>query len=593
MVSGRSRRSTTTPPTRSRRPTSTRSCSESSQPGVHLPAADRDHRPPRPDRAAHARRPGEAGRDAPALAARRARGRVAASIDAAASARGRSGRSPVRISAEAIRDCVQGLAAADRGQLVMACGTGKTLVGPFLAERLEAKRVLVLVPSLSLLGQTLREWATRDRVRLPRRLLRRHGHEGRAGRGRRLDHRAGHPGHDRRRADRPLPAPASGRRRGRVRHLPVLAADRRRAGRPGARVRPRDRGRGAPLRGPRGRRRSRPSSTPAKIKARKRLFMTATPRYYTGRVRKEASEADWEVASMDDEEKFGPVLHRLTFAQAIDHDLLSDYQVVVVGVTDARVHARLAERGAFVTPTARRSPTPARSPARSGCSERWRSTTCTASSRFHSRIRPRQPLRRTRCPRRTRGCPLAAARTGTLWTDHVSGEMTAGERDVASAGSEAVGDGERGVLTNARCLTEGVDVPTLDGVAFIDPRRSQVDIVQAVGRAIRKAEDKTRRHHRHPRLRGRGRRPRSRRSTSSEFDRVWQVVKALRDHDDVLAEELDELRRELGRRGTHRGTTGQDRARPPGRRRCRLRPRLRHAGGRDNDRELGVLVRTA
>ncbi len=55
-----------------------------------------------------------------------------------------------------------------------------------------------------------------------------------------------------------------------------------------------------------------------KIKARRRLFMTATPRYFTGRVKKEAKEADWEVASMDDEEKFGSVFHRLTFGQAID-----------------------------------------------------------------------------------------------------------------------------------------------------------------------------------------------------------------------------------------------------------------------------------
>ncbi len=87
---------------------------------------------------------------------------------------------------------------------------------------------------------------------------------------------------------------------------------------------------------------------PAKIKARKRLFMTATPRYYTGRLRKEASEADWEIASMDDEQKFGPVLHRLTFAQAIEQDLLSDYQVVVVGVSDS-TFKEMAEREVFVT----------------------------------------------------------------------------------------------------------------------------------------------------------------------------------------------------------------------------------------------------
>ncbi len=77
--------------------------------------------------------------------------------------------------------------------------------------------------------------------------------------------------------------------------------------------------------------------------------MTATPRYFTGRVRKAAQEADWEVASMDDQERFGEVVHRLTFAQAIDKNLLSDYQVVVVGVTDGE-YRKMAERAVFVTP---------------------------------------------------------------------------------------------------------------------------------------------------------------------------------------------------------------------------------------------------
>jgi hypothetical protein len=61
--------------------------------------------------------------------------------------------------------------------------------------------------------------------------------------------------------------------------------------------------------------------------------------------------------------------------------------------------------------------------------------------------------------------------TGALWAEHVSGKMTAGERDTRLRQLKAVGADERGVLANARCLTEGVDVPTLDGVAFIDPRR--------------------------------------------------------------------------------------------------------------------------
>src|SRR5262249_48799106 len=85
-----------------------------------------------------------------------------------------------------------------------------------------------------------------------------------------------------------------------------------------------------------------------RIPAGRRLFMTATPRYFTGRLRREAEQADFEVASMDDASRFGPVFHRLTFGDAIEQDLLSDYQVVVVGVSDS-TYREYAERGAFVT----------------------------------------------------------------------------------------------------------------------------------------------------------------------------------------------------------------------------------------------------
>ena len=63
----------------------------------------------------------------------------------------------------------------------------------------------------------------------------------------------------------------------------------------------------------------------AKIKSRRRLFMTATPRFYTARVRSESGQLGVDVASMDNERVFGPVLHRLTFGEAIERDLLSDY----------------------------------------------------------------------------------------------------------------------------------------------------------------------------------------------------------------------------------------------------------------------------
>src|SRR5262249_17510817 len=152
-------------------------------------------------------------------------------------------------------------------------------------------------------------------------------------------------------------------------------------------------------------------------------------------------------------------------------------------------------------------------------------------------------------PRTSQWLPARRRPSGALWAKHVSGQMTAGERDLRLRQLKAVGADERGVLANARCLTEGVDGPTLDGVAFLDPRRSQVDVVQAVGRAIRRAEDKTHGTIVIPVVVSDDDDAESA-LESSEFDRVWEVVRALRNHDDDLAEELDALRRERGRRGS-------------------------------------------
>jgi predicted helicase len=244
----------------------------------------------------------------------------------------------------AIKDCVQGLAVSDRGQLVMACGTGKTLVGPFLAEQMAAKRVLVLVPSLSLLGQTLREWATAtefdylavcsddtvskdeqdaivastselgipvttDAERIAR-FLRRRGQEMKVV----FSTYQSSPQIAAAQANR-VPA-----------FDLVIADEAHRCAGPQAGV-------------------FATVLDAKKTKGKKRVFMTATPRDFTGRVKKEAKEADWEVASMDEEAKFGSVLHRLTFAKAIEQDLLSDYQVVVAPSSSPAPRSAGSSRG--------------------------------------------------------------------------------------------------------------------------------------------------------------------------------------------------------------------------------------------------------
>ncbi|NOT97575.1 MAG: helicase, partial [Sideroxydans sp.] len=129
----------------------------------------------------------------------------------------------------------------------------------------------------------------------------------------------------------------------------------------------------------------------------------------------------------------------------------------------------------------------------------------------------------------------------------VSGNMNANKRKIKLDQLKALSADERGVLSNARCLSEGVDVPSLDGVAFIDPRSSQVDIIQAVGRAIRLSPDKKIGTIVLPVFIKAGEDAAST-IEASNFKPIWEVLNALKAHDDVLACELDQIRTEMGRK---------------------------------------------
>ncbi|MHB1236958.1 MAG: helicase associated domain-containing protein, partial [Gallionella sp.] len=131
-------------------------------------------------------------------------------------------------------------------------------------------------------------------------------------------------------------------------------------------------------------------------------------------------------------------------------------------------------------------------------------------------------------------------------TDFVSGNMSANKRKVKLDQLKALSADERGVLSNARCLSEGVDVPSLDGVAFIDPRSSQVDIIQAVGRAIRLSPDKKVGTIVLPVFIAAGQNAEDT-IEASNFKPIWDVPNALKAHDDVLSSELDQIRTALGK----------------------------------------------
>jgi predicted helicase len=250
---------------------------------------------------------------------------------------------------EAIKDVVKGFQSADLGQLIMACGTGKTLTALFIAERLESKRTLVLLPSLSLLKQTLNVWranCTTDFASLPvcsdDTVAKTDddvavAHTSDLGVPVTTDANQIAAFLRQRSAPQVVfatyqssPQIAKAFTLGRVPGFDLVIADEahRCAG---------------------------PVSSdfatvldPVEIKAKRRLFMTATPRYFTGRVLKATHDADYEIASMDDQSKFGTVFHRLTFGEAIKRDLLTDYQIAIIGVDDT-TYREWAEEETLVT----------------------------------------------------------------------------------------------------------------------------------------------------------------------------------------------------------------------------------------------------
>ncbi len=442
--------------------------------------------------------------------------------------------------AEALAAIVRGLAAGGRGRVIMACGTGKTFVQLWAHEQLRSSRTLVLVPSLFLVQQSLQEWTT-NRTR-PFALLAVCSDETVAD--------SDSFTTDVTALGVPVTTDAL-----RIREFLAGPGDRvvfctyQSSGRVAEAMQ------GEPLRfelvlcdeahqlaGAAGREFATALRAEA-IPADRRIFFTATPRYFTGALQGSGAQRDLAVASMDDAAVFGSELHRLSFGEAIKRELLSDYRVVVLGVTD-REALQLAQQGTYMDFA--EGTTDARSLGREiGLARAMKTYDLHRVISFHSRVQAAKNFA-AHLPKVIAALPKARAPRGKLLFDYISGQMPTGERRTRLNRFRAIGADEYALLANARCLSEGVDVPAIDGVAFIDPRKSQVDIIQAVGRAIRLSAQKVLGTIVIPVFVPEGADPQAV-LAGSAFEPVWAVVRALRDHDEELADQLDGLRRKLGR----------------------------------------------
>lgn len=461
-------------------------------------------------------------------------------------------KEPRRYQREAIDNVVTGFASRDRGRLIMACGTGKTFTSLKLVERMVpvGGTVLFLVPSIALLQQTLNEWTANADV-----LLRPFAVCSDASVGRRP------ASEDIAASDLGFPAstdPAKLAARAAVstgdeavtvvfstyQSIDVVrqAQDRGLAEFDLVICDEAHRTTGVTEQGQDGSAFTMVHDA-AKIRAAKRLYMTATPRIYVQEAKAKAAQDQVTVYSMDDESIYGPEFHRLGFGNAVEQGHLTDYKVLILAVDTNAIGASfqqmLADTEGLDLDDAARIV---------GC---WNGLAKRGVDGGRLDEVDAAPMRRAvafaRNIKESKQLALQfeqvsrqlATSTDPMTPDlrveasHVDGTFPMAQR-VRELDwlKQSAGENTVRVLSNAKCLSEGVDVPTLDAVLFLSPRNSQVDVVQSVGRVMRRAEGKKTGYIILPIAVDATADPESALNDSKAYKVVWDVLQALRAHDD-------------------------------------------------------------
>lgn len=298
------------------------------------------------------------------------------------------------------------------------------------------------------------------------------------------------------------------------------------------------------------------------LRAARRLYMTATPRVFSDDVQRKAADAEAIAVSMDNPAWYGPEFHRLGFGEAVEADLLTDYKVLVLAVDEGYVAENfqnaMAISGEIALGDAAKL---------IGC---WNGLAKNYGSASAESDDPR-PMKRAVAFAKDIKASKAAAFSFPALVDralegedgdaprhrlrveaaHVDGTMGIHERNAHLAWLKAsTPDDVCRILTNARCLSEGVDVPALDAVMFLTPRGSQVDVVQSVGRVMRKAPGKELGYIILPVVVPTGMSPEDALKDNKRYQVVWQVLQALRSHDDRFHAMVNQI--ELNKRKTER-----------------------------------------
>lgn len=476
----------------------------------------------------------------------------------------------------ALKDVIAGFETADRGKLIMACGTGKTFTALKIAEQLAPKgHVLFLVPSLSLLSQSLREWTAQAAPPIHSLAVCSDANIGKRAA------KADDDKTDITTYDLAFPATTSAKwivknyeavhslaKKGKApAQMTVVfstyqsieaVSQAQKAGLPEFDLVICDeahRTTGVTLSGE-------DESHFVKvhdanfIKAKKRLYMTATPRVYGDQAQTQAREADAELCSMDDVEKFGTELHRLGFGEAVGKSLLSDYKVLVLAVDQKYVSKTFQRQIADDNNELDLDDAVRITGCWNGLAKRFDQATATAADLQGDVLHMRRAVAFSRSIKDSKAFVQKFAQIVTAYRethpdaenllhcelDHVDGTYDALKRNARLDWLKAnAPENTCRILSNARCLSEGVDVPALDAVLFLNPRKSIIDVVQSVGRVMRRAEGKKYGYIILPIGIPADMTPEEALKDNDKYKVVWQVLQALRAHDDRFNATVNQL----------------------------------------------------
>lgn len=484
----------------------------------------------------------------------------------------------------ALKRVVEGFKEADRGKMIMACGTGKTFTSLKIAEKMAGagKRVLFLVPSLALLSQALTEWTQESAIPLKSFAVCSDSDVGRIGADDRIItgiselqypattdadslrkqiaklhsdeamtvvfstyHSIGVIHEAQQAKEHPLPA------------FDLIICDEA------------HRTTGATFD------REEESSfvqvhNNACIKGNKRLYMTATPRIYGEDARKVENVT---LCSMDDEALYGKELYTITFSEAVSRKLLVDYKVIVLAIEESHINRRLqdmlsdqgnslkvddaakivgcwkalSKQGLFTGNEQLAEPMKRAVAFCQVIEPNYKGNKHKVSSKlisemFGAVVSQYQEAEKKVLLAQDPDAELDSALSMKCEAEHVDGSMNASEKGSRLEWLKA--DTEENtcrILSNVRCLSEGVDVPALDAVLFLTPRSSQVDVVQSVGRVMRLSPGKQQGYVILPVVIPAGVEPKEALDNNETYRVVWHVLNALRAHDDRFDAMINKL----------------------------------------------------